>query len=48
MEKRRPPAPRLPTMCKPMKTKVTDQVKANDHRQQNPPLEPEMVVAPPD
>ena len=44
--------PKLPKMHKPMKTKATDQAKAKgspqqDSPQQNLPLEPEVVVVPP-
>ena len=45
---RGPPAPKLSTAHKPMKTKATDQAIANDSSQQNPPLEPEVVVVLPD
>ena len=46
------PASRLPTSCKTMKTKATDQAKAKDppqidHQQQNPSLEPEVAIVPP-
>ena len=37
MAERGPPAPRLPTTCKPMKTKGTEQAKIVDPQQQNPP-----------
>ena len=37
MAERGPPAPRMPTMHKPMKTKATEPAKIVDHPQQNPP-----------
>ena len=40
------PAPKLPPMYKPTKTKATDQAKVTDPPQQNPPLEPEVVTVP--
>ena len=43
MAERGPPALKLPTVCKPTKTKATDQARAND-----PPLVPDVVVVPPD
>ena len=47
MAERGPPAPTLPTMCKPTKTKATEQARVVDPPQQNPPLEPEVVIVPP-
>ena len=37
MAERGPPAPRLPTTCKPTKTKATEQARVVDPSQQNPP-----------
>ena len=48
MAERGPPVPKLPTAHKPAKTKATDQARANDTPEENPPLEPEVVVVPPD
>ena len=56
MAEKGPPAPKLPPMHKTTKTKATDQAKVKDSSQktppkknlpnQNPPLEPEVVVVP--
>ena len=43
-----PPAPKLPTVNKPMKTKATEQARIPDPPQQNPQpqLKPEVIVPP--
>ena len=48
MAERGPPAPKLPTAHKPMKTKATDQARTTDPPQPNPQpqLEPEVIVPP--
>ena len=48
MAERGPPAPKPPTTHKPMKTEATEQARIIDPPQQNPPLEPEVVVVPQD
>ena len=48
MAERGPPAPKLPTMHKPTKIKATEHARIIHLPQQNPPLEPEVVVVPPD
>ena len=46
MAERGPPAPKLPTPHKPMKTNATEQARVIDRPKQNSQLEPEVVVPP--